>query len=60
KEGLAIVWKRLSALYFIALIVEWISLWLFLALPEGDLTLLKMLIIGSYAAMAGAVSFSLT
>lgn len=59
KEGTAVIWRRLIALYLIALIVEFIALWLFSSLPTNYLTLIKVLVIGSYAAMAGAVSFSL-
>lgn len=59
KEGMQIVWRRLITLYLIALIVELIALWLFAALPGSNITLIKELIIGSYAAMAGSVSFSL-
>ncbi|MFA6461078.1 MAG: hypothetical protein WCV90_02335 [Candidatus Woesearchaeota archaeon] len=59
KEGTGVIWRRLIALYLIALIVEFIALWLFSSLPTNYLTLIKVLVIGSYAAMAGAVSFSL-
>jgi len=41
------------------LVIEFIALWLFASLPGDLATLIKVLIIGSYAAMAGAVSFSL-
>lgn len=59
KHGLAVVWKKLVFLYVISLIIEFIALWLFASLPADAGTLIKVLIIGSYAAMAGAVSFSL-
>lgn len=58
-EGLKIVWKRLITLYFLAILVEFIALLLFMSLPASSAALIKVLVIGSYAAMAGAVSFSL-
>ncbi len=59
KEGVSIVWKRLVTLYLIAIAVEFFALWLFGGLPLGGPALFKTLIIGSYAAMAGAVSFTI-
>ncbi len=59
KHGLKVVWKKLVFLYVISLIIEFIALWLFASLPSDAATLIKVLVIGSYAAMAGAVSFSL-
>ena len=59
KHGLKIVWKKLIFLYLVSLLIEFISLWLFASLPTDVATLVKILVIGSYAAMAGAVSFSL-
>ncbi len=58
-EGNKIVFKKLVSLYLIALVVELISLWLFGGIPESNIILIKMLVIGSYSAMAGAVSFSI-
>ncbi len=57
KEGSAIVWKKLVMLYSIALVVEFFALWLFGGIPGSAEALTKMMIIGSYSAMAGAVSF---
>ncbi|MBI2145775.1 DUF2391 family protein [Candidatus Woesearchaeota archaeon] len=59
KEGLAVVWRKLILLYGISLVIEFLALWLFASLPPEMATLVKVLVIGSYAAMAGAVSFSL-
>ncbi len=59
KKGHYIIWKKLTYLYIISLFIEFFSLWLFAALPLDITTLIKILVIGSYAAMAGAVSFSL-
>ena len=59
KKGSALIWKKLVLLYFIAVVVEFFALWLFGGLPSDSVLLVKMLIIGSYSAMAGAVSFSI-
>ena len=59
KHGLRVVWKKLVFLYLVSLLIEFIALWLFASLPNDIATLIKVLVIGSYAAMAGAVSFSL-
>lgn len=59
KKGYGIVWRKLILLYFIAALVELIALWLFAALPGNTATLVKMIIIGSYAAMGGAVTFTI-
>jgi len=59
KEGKSIVWKKLVMLYGIAVVVELLALGLFGGWPGSTEVLIKMLIIGSYAAMAGAVSFSI-
>ena len=59
KQGLALIWKKLVFLYIISLLIEFTALWLFASLPPDIATLIKVLVIGSYAAMAGAVSFSL-
>ena len=59
KHGFMLVWKKLVFLYVISLFIEFMALWLFASLPPDAATLIKVLVIGSYAAMAGAVSFSL-
>ncbi len=59
KEGMQVVWKKLLLLYFISLIVEFIALWLFGSLPPSPELLIKTLVIGSYAAMGGAVTFTI-
>ncbi|MBT4604054.1 hypothetical protein HOC01_00305 [archaeon] len=59
KEGFIIVPKRLIFLYTIAIVIEVLSLYLFGGLPSDPSELIKWLIIGSYPAMAGAVSFSM-
>jgi len=57
-KGYGIIIQRLVFLYVLSLLVELMSLWLFNAIPGEFGTLIKVLIIGSYAAMAGAVSFT--
>ncbi len=59
KKGKGIVFQKLITLYVISLLVEFIALWLFGALSPELAILIKTLVIGSYAAMAGAVSFTL-
>ncbi len=59
KEGISVVWKKLLFLYIIAFVVEFFALWLFGGIPGSGVILAKMMIIGSYPAMAGAVSFSI-
>tara|TARA_Y100000310_G_scaffold315048_1_gene365155 strand:- start:527 stop:1132 length:606 start_codon:yes stop_codon:yes gene_type:complete len=58
-KGIMVIWKKLFFLYAISIIVEFFALWLFGGLPSSSVVLGKMLIIGSYSAMAGAVSFSI-
>ena len=59
KRGKIIIVKKLVMLYLISLIVEFFALLLFGGTFTSIEVLIKMLIIGSYAAMAGAVSFSI-
>jgi hypothetical protein len=59
KEGILVIWKKLAFLYGISLFVEFFALWLFGGVPSSGIILGKTLIIGSYSAMAGAVSFSI-
>jgi len=56
EKGFKVIWMRLAALYCISVIVEFFALWLFDGIPDSVGILVKILIIGSYAAMAGAVS----
>src|SRR3989344_2870640 len=59
QKGYGIVFRKLMLLYVIAIAVELISLWLFKALPPEMAVIVKMLVIGSFAAMGGAVTFSI-
>ncbi len=59
QKGYGIVFRKLILLYVIAIAVELISLWLFKALPPEMAIIVKMLVIGSFAAMGGAVTFSI-
>ena len=57
-KGYGLIVRRLLFLYFVCILVELVSLWLFNAIPGNFAILVKVLIIGSYAAMASAVSFT--
>ena len=46
KRGFGIILRRLLFLYVISLLVEFLSLWLFLAVPGSFVILVKVLIIG--------------
>ncbi len=59
RDGLGVVWRKLAFLYVVALAMEVLALFLFGGLPASGLLLFKVVVIGSYSAMAGAVSFSL-
>jgi hypothetical protein len=51
--------QRLVFIYIISLIIEMISLVLFNVQYESTAMLLKIMIVGSYTAMASAITFSL-
>ena len=60
KEGMQIVYKKLIFLYAISITIEFFALWLFGGLTGlAGLEMLKIIILGSYAAMAGAVTFTM-
>ncbi|MBW3011372.1 hypothetical protein KY326_04080 [Candidatus Woesearchaeota archaeon] len=59
KRGKSFVFQRLLELYSISIVMEILGLFLFAAWPGWNVMLVKTLIIGSYAAMSGAVSFSI-
>ena len=46
-------------LYAISIAIEFFALWLFGSLPGTNIELIKWMILGSYAAMAGAVTFTI-
>ena len=60
KQGTAIIWRRLCVMYAVSLMIEYISLLLFNVSADSTGTLMKIMIVGSYTAMASAVTFSLT
>lgn len=60
KEGKKVIFRKLLTLYVLSLVVEVIALFLFGGLPGSAALLVKTVIIGSYPAMAGAVSFSIS
>ena len=57
-KGYGLIARRLLFLYLICILVELISLWLFNVIQGNFTMLIKVLIIGSYAVMASAVSFT--
>ncbi len=59
KEGMIIVYRKIFALYLISLIIEFFALWLFAGIPGYNTELIKLMILGSYTAMAGAVTFTI-
>lgn len=59
KLGPSFIFRRLGELYAISVFVELLGLALFAIWPGWNMTLVKLLIVGSYAAMSGAVSFTI-
>lgn len=59
KIGKIFILRRLSELYAISIVVEVLGIALFGIWPGWNLLLIKTLIVGSYAAMSGAVSFTI-
>lgn len=59
KEGRIVILKRLSLLIFISFAVDTVALLLFNMLPTEPGLLAKAIIVGSYPAMAGAITFSI-
>jgi|SRR3989344_1678528 len=57
--GRGIIFQRLVFIYAVSIIIEFISLLLFNVQYESGIILLKIIIVGSYTAMASAISFSL-
>ncbi len=60
KEGNIFVIKRLVQLYVISLVVVLIALVLFNMIPDDPYMLIKTIIVGSYPAMSGAITFTIT
>ncbi len=58
-KGKLILFRRLIFIYIISIIIELISLLLFNVHYDSIETLLKIIIVGSYTAMASAITFSL-
>lgn len=59
-KGYYLVWQRLFFIYAVSLSIEFISLLLFRVPYESYTALLKIMIVGSYTAMASAITFSLS
>jgi hypothetical protein len=59
-KGIRIIFPRLMFIYFVSLVIEVLSIFLFNISYDSFETLLKMIIVGSYAAMASAITFSIS
>lgn len=59
-NGIKTLLPRLFFIYCISLIIEIISIFLFNVTYDSFETLAKMVIVGSYAAMASAITFSIS
>ena len=59
KVGKHFVLKKLLLIYSLCIVVEVIAFALFAIVPSDMLGLIKALIVGSYPAMAGAITFTL-
>ncbi len=59
KQGMAFIPKRLIHLFIIAIGVDLVALVLFNVLPAEPELLIKTLIVGSYPAMSGAITFTI-
>lgn len=59
EKGKRIIFQRLFFIYLISVLMEYISILLFNVSYDSFGNLLKILIVGSYTAMASAVTFSL-
>lgn len=60
KNGMKVVYRKLITLYLISVVIEVLALWLFGSLNGSSEILIKHIILGSYTAMAGAVTFTIT
>lgn len=59
KAGMMFIFKKLLIIYFLCLAVEMIAFALFDIIPSDIFSLIKSLVVGSYPAMAGAITFTL-
>ncbi len=59
KVGASVLAQRLFFIYLISVSIEFISLLLFNVQYDSTETLIKIIIVGSYTAMASAITFSL-
>ncbi len=58
-KGTAVLFQRLFFIYFVSVLIEIISIFLFAVQFDSTATLVKIIIAGSYTAMASAITFSL-
>jgi uncharacterized membrane protein len=59
KSGMLFVVKKMLFIYSLCIAVEFIALALFNVIPTNPVNIVKTLIVGSYTAMAGAITFTL-
>ncbi len=59
-KGIRVLLPRLFFIYLVSLFIEVISIFLFNVAYDSFGTLAKMIIVGSYAAMASAITFSIS
>ncbi len=60
EKGNIFVVKRLTVLFIISLTVEIVALYLFNLMPTDFDLAIRSLIVGSYPAMSGAITFSIS
>jgi hypothetical protein len=60
KQGNSFIPKRLMHLLIISLVMESIGLTIFNMMPSDPTVIVKTLIVGSYPAMSGAITFTIT
>ena len=60
KQGNSFIPKRLMHLFMISIGVEIVALYLFNLMPTDPSIAIKTLIVGSYPAMSGAITFTIT
>ena len=60
KQGSSFIPKRLFHLFLISLAMEAIGLTIFNMMPTDPVLIVKTMIVGSYPAMSGAITFTIT
>lgn len=60
KEGNIFIFKRVGQLFLISIVVVTIAFLMFNIMPAEPENIIKAVIVGSYPAMAGAITFTIT